>query len=250
MEKNRDRTKPHHLVLVPCHAVYRGCTASDIWSEAAWVRTRENQDRYGFKDEVALYVEHVNGGLEYAASHPDSILIFSGGQTQIAAGPISESQGYWRLAEQAEWMGHPETIARTFTEGYATDSFENLLFGIYRFFQVVGICPSKVTVVGLGLKAGRFEFHATTVSEHRADLGIPAFEFDYVSVNDVPGYVLNSGAREGEAETFQLFKTAPMGDTGPLLSKRRARDPFLIGDAYSEVRKSISRSGWRSSWED
>jgi hypothetical protein len=42
------------------------------------------------------------------------------------------------VAEAAGWYGHKDVRARTFTEDHARDSFENLLFGLCRFYELTG----------------------------------------------------------------------------------------------------------------
>jgi len=44
---------------------------------------------------------------------------------------------------------------RVTTEEFALDSYQNLLFAIARFREVVGDWPKKVTVVGYGMKRRR-----------------------------------------------------------------------------------------------
>src|SRR4030095_10801501 len=56
--------------------------------------------------EGALYLDHVRRGVTIAAQQTDSLLVFAGGQTDAAAGPRSEGQGYWLAAEHHGWFGN------------------------------------------------------------------------------------------------------------------------------------------------
>ena len=68
-------------------------------------------------------------------------------------GPLSEAASYYYLAEEKKWMSE-QMKSRVFLEEFARDSFENLLFSICRFKEVVGAYPSKVTVIGFDFKVG------------------------------------------------------------------------------------------------
>lgn len=51
-----------------------------------------------------------------AAADPAALLMFSGGQTRLAAGPRSEGLSYWVVAEAAGWFNKTQVRARAFTE--------------------------------------------------------------------------------------------------------------------------------------
>ena len=54
------------------------------------------------------------------------------------------------LLSRAARYGQPEVRGRAFTEDRARDSFENLLFGLCRFFELTGRYPEFVVVSWLG----------------------------------------------------------------------------------------------------
>ena len=58
---------------------------------------------------------------------------------------------------------------------------------------------------------------------HAAALGVLALMTQYTGVG-VPGDI--EAAVRGEQATIALFSQCPFGHEGPLLNKRRARDPF------------------------
>jgi hypothetical protein len=43
--------------------------------------------------------------VELAARDQDALLLFSGGETRKDAGPRSEAQSYWAIAESKGWFG-------------------------------------------------------------------------------------------------------------------------------------------------
>ena len=93
--------------------------------------------------------------MRITARDPKSVLVFSGGQTRRDAGPRSEGQSYWHVAEHFDWWG-TGAGARATTEEYARDSLENVLFAACRFQEVVGRYPKRVTVVSYDFKRRRF----------------------------------------------------------------------------------------------
>lgn len=72
-------------------------------------------------------VAHIKAGIEAANQDPDSLLMFSGGETRSITGPLTEGSSYFRVADAMKMWPEGSTVrARTITEEYATDSFENL----------------------------------------------------------------------------------------------------------------------------
>jgi hypothetical protein len=228
MPISRDFTR---LVIVPGHAVYVGRHANDSLDPQHW---RGTFPGYRDRDEVTLYAEHVQAGVKHASADSSSLLLFSGGQTREAAGPISEAQGYWCLADQSGWFGEATGKMQASTEEFARDSFENLLFGVYRFRAITARCPQSITVCGFTFKELRYRAHAETVLKFAAALGVDRFAFEYVGVNDPPNYIMDGpkGSREGERLTVSAFSACPLGNSGDLLEKRLGRDPFFRRNPY------------------
>ena len=89
--------------------------------------------------------------------------IYASGQTRVHAGPQSEGQSYWRIAnslihKEANDSTAMENLAtRMIVEDYARDSHENVLFSLCRFQEMTGQYPSHITVVGFEFKRKRFE---------------------------------------------------------------------------------------------
>lgn len=165
-----------HLVLVPGHAVLRD-EKLGVKSEGAW--TLETfQKGHGV---VETILEHMRTALTYVHNDPESIAIFSGGLTRPGSGVMSEGASYLRAIQLSYYfdMPSPGLEERLFSEDFARDSFENLVFSIARFFEITRTFPKKITVVGLEYKRQRF------VDLHRAAIGFPAHKFHYVGF-DVP----------------------------------------------------------------
>jgi len=119
--------------------------------------------------------------------------------------------------------------ARTVTEEYATDSFENLLFSICRFREITGSYPRKISMVSFSFKRLRFE------TLHAEALRWPLDRFDYVGV-DPPastGFDLEESSKGERNNSLQPFREDPYGcHTEILQRKRRERNPFARKAPY------------------
>jgi hypothetical protein len=200
-----------HLVLVASHAVFLG--GGDPADEQRWVLEPYQVGH------ASTFVEHVRAGLRIAAADRSALVVFSGGQTRPRAGPRSEAQSYWALAEVLGWPadGAGATVSlRATTEEHARDSYENLLFSLCRFREVTGHYPARVTVVSLPPKRARFE------DVHRAAVRYPAAQFEFVGVGP-------EGSDDNHAYERALvrdgFARDPAGCRGAIQQKRAARNP-------------------------
>ena len=66
--------------------------------------------------QVHSFIEHIQEGIAQAEADATALLLFSGGPTRKAAGPRSEAEGYWLVAEAADWWGHSHIRERAYTE--------------------------------------------------------------------------------------------------------------------------------------
>ncbi len=70
---------------------------------------------------------HIQAGIDEANRDPESLLVFSGGETRAITGPLTEGSSYFHVADAMKmWPAGGTVRARTVTEEFATDSFENL----------------------------------------------------------------------------------------------------------------------------
>lgn len=215
-----------HLILVAGHAVYVGNDRQAASNDESWVL----QDFQ--KGEPPCYIEHIRFGVELAASQPKSLLVFSGGQTRLEAGPRSEAQSYSLLADQFAWWQKTGVKNRATTEEFARDSFENLLFSIARFRECTGHYPQSIEVVSWPFKRERFDLHRQTIrwpgNPHR---------YKFHGGNN-PNDLERS--LRGEAKTLASFNEDPFGTEEQLRSKREQRNPFHQTPQYSETCPEIA----------
>jgi hypothetical protein len=214
------------LILVAGHAVYVGEDHHASSSDRSWILQ-------GFQmGEPPFYIEHIRFGVELAASQPKSLLVFSGGQTRLEAGPKSEAQSYWLLADQFAWWQQADVKNRATTEEFARDSFENFLFGIARFRECAGHYPGSVEIVSWAFKRERFDLHRQTVRWPGDDQ-----HYKYRGVNNPADL---DGTLKGEAKTLAAFKQDPFGTEEPVRSKRERRNPFKQKSIYSATCPEIA----------
>ena len=216
------------LVVVCGHAVYTAGDYSRAGEESSWYL----EDYQRVKGRAETFVEHAKVGVMEAANNPKALLVFSGGKTRKSAGSLGEGTSYWEVARANRWFGKADSVApRAFTEDFARDSLENVMFSITRFHELTGKVPRKLTVVGYEFKRDRF------VDLHRAALRFPRDRFVYVGTG-AAGTEERSAA--SEIEVRAQFKADPYGCSGELGRKRRERDPFNVGQPYSRTNPELA----------
>lgn len=261
------------LIIVPCHSIWNQFAPNtkgdnlghlpEHWFLAPF--QLEGNDHLAF-------IKHGLKAIQILAKNPSnrSIVVFSGSQTKSQAGCISEAQSYYflmrRLLEQI--FAGEDSFPKDFptdilkylidiknilllrklsleqfftslitTEEFALDSFENLLFSIYRFRQFTGEFPQDITIVGFGFKEKRFlEYHAAAID-------YPRDKIRYISVDPVPtGY--DSAKLEAyydelvhleNRNALELFSSDWYGTKTALRLKKKTRNPFKRINGYQTV---------------
>jgi hypothetical protein len=204
----------NHAVIVAGHAILR--RFDDIEADASWMLLDFQ------KGEPKHYIRHVQRGVELAAADPEALLIFSGGQSRIEAGPRSEAQSYFAIADLRGWWGAHDVSRRAITEEFARDSFENLLFGICRFREYAGGYPRHVTLVSWGFKEERFHLH-------REAIRWPRDRFAYDGPNDPDAL---DQALRAERNAIRNYTADPYSSTEMYVAKRSERNPFRRQHGY------------------
>jgi hypothetical protein len=207
------------LVLVAGHAVYVGKDfVAPERDEQWWLQDFQ-------RGEPPFYIEHIRAGVELAASQPHSLLVFAGGQTRLMAGPRSEGQSYWMLADRFSWWQKAGVCDRATTEEFGRDSLENILFGLARFRECTGHYPASMEIVGWEFKRERFDFHRQTARWPGDDQ-----HYRYHGANNPADL---TGALRGEARAMAAFRQDPFATEGELLEKRIHRNPFRRQNPYA-----------------
>ncbi|KAL3513824.1 hypothetical protein ACH5RR_026541 [Cinchona calisaya] len=207
-------SKLRNLVMVAGHSVYTSSSCEKVDREDAWFL--ESYQKH--KGQAATFVSHIEKGVEITGNDDAALLLFSGGETRKDAGPRSEAQSYWIVAESKGWFGKQEVRWRALTEEHARDSFENLLFSVCRFRELTGNYPHNITVVGYDFKEERF------VNLHRSAIRFPDTKFFYSGTPS--SQTSREAALKGEELVRTQFHDDPYGCLGSLRRKKLGRDPF------------------------
>ncbi|KAL8171935.1 hypothetical protein V2J09_023739 [Rumex salicifolius] len=208
-------SKLKNLVMVAGHSIYTSSSCGKFNKEESWFL--ESYQKH--PGQAATFIDHIKEGVETAAKDGASLLLFSGGETRKDAGPRSEAQSYWLVADSNGWFGTQESVKqRALTEEHARDSFENLLFSVCRFRELTGTYPQNLTVVSYDFKEERF------ANLHRSAIGFPESRFNYVGTP--ASATAKESSKKGEALVRAQFEKDPYGCIGSLYRKKLRRDPF------------------------
>lgn len=191
-----------HLIIVPGHSVINidafGSGRED--SDRAW-KLLDYQEKQGLPKIIA---SHIETAINISKSDVKSMLLFSGGQTRVDAGPISEGLSYYMYSKIMGWL-EDDLLDRVNVEEYATDSFENLIFSVCRFKELAGVYPSRITIVGFDFKKKRYE------TLHRAAIGFPESAFRYIGIKPDSAAFDHDLAESGESKTYSSFQSKMYG---------------------------------------
>lgn len=214
------------LIIVAGHAVYTGeklGSIGDVENEKNWLL--ESYQR----GQVSSFVGHIKRGVEEVVNDTEAMLIFSGGVTRRGAGLISEGESYWRVAGVVAGDVWGKVKGRCVSEEFARDSWENLLFSVCRFRQIVGVYPKRVKVVSFEFKRRRF------VDVHRKALRFPRGSFGFVGL-DLMSESGKMGIGAGEKlNAFGPYKGDLYGCRSRILKeKKMKRNPFIRYHPYPQ----------------
>lgn len=181
----------NHLVIVPCHGAYRAPDFRAYQRDDSW-GFEPDQRGHGLPNTIA---RHIKRAIEIGEQDAAAVVIFSGGQTRHDSAARSEAQSYMDVALANDFPGAAALLGdtqaapaekvvaparrRMYTEEHARDSYENVLFGLCRFFEATGRWPKRITVVGFEYKRRRF------IDLHRVAVRWPLSAFEYLGIDPV-----------------------------------------------------------------
>lgn len=93
--------KLRNLVMVAGHSVYTSSSCGKVDQEDSWFL--ESYQKH--PGQAATFLAHIQEGVGIVAKDEEALLLFSGGETRKDAGPRSEAQSYWAVAESKGWFG-------------------------------------------------------------------------------------------------------------------------------------------------
>ncbi|KAH0341682.1 release factor, partial [Aureobasidium melanogenum] len=207
------------LVVVCCHAI---CTnSSNPYQESNWLLKpfQRSNASTGKPGEHETFLLHIQAGVN-ALRRAETVLVFSGAKTERDA-LSSEADSYRNILVHC--FGDSDIVQQAMTDGRilcedaATDSYQNLLFSLIKYYEVKGKWPRMITVITHSFKEARFlECHADAICWPSEKIRVQGLNppFPLSELREVQGL---------EKETLDLFKADPHGVYAPLSSKRSAR---------------------------
>src|ERR1700760_2850405 len=126
------------LIIVCAHAIFHGSdpTRADHWALQPFQRAHGSKP-----SEHYTFIRHIDESLRILNNSPtgDNLIVFTGGATNSSPANLSEAQGYmniatWLLSRSSALPS--DLLQHAATEEYATDTFQNILFSILKFYQI------------------------------------------------------------------------------------------------------------------
>jgi hypothetical protein len=240
-----------HLIIVAGHAVFQGNDYTVMDKENDWLLLDYQ------KGQLETMLGHLRVGLRLLAEDPQSLLLFSGGQTRATAGHRSEGSvcrfpwknnmsndvcnyiafSYWMYAQTHGYI-LPVDEERVQLEEYALDSFENVLFSLCRFQELTGRYPRNVTVVSYNFKRARF------LQLHRAALKFPEESFRFIGLDPPFTFVEVRpplpGLGNAASNNFIMDEDMQQGSNEERLDEEKREEPFSK-DPVSEENHTLSQ---------
>ena len=224
------------LIVVCCHAIWVGEPETDAFGlenlEDGWlIESFQN-------GETSTFIKHIQAGLDILRNNESAILVFSGGATKPNRTKLTEAGTYGQFVLQNEPPDFHNISDRIFTEDFATDSFQNILFSLLGYPRFVHECynhrpglfagtataqldipfsPQQLIVIGHEFKKARFE-----------ELHLPALRyptdpsrFMYIGIDPPFEEHKMQEIKDGDAKRgYGVWKDDLYG-TGPVLAQKR-----------------------------
>lgn len=112
----------------------------------------------GKPGEHETFLLHIQAGVN-ALRRAETVLVFSGAKTERDA-PSSEADSYRNILVHC--FGDSDVVQQAMTDGRilcedaATDSYQNLLFSLIKYYEVKGKWPRMISVITHSFKEARF----------------------------------------------------------------------------------------------
>ena len=140
--------------------VYALCLLSNPYEESSWLLKpfqRSNLST-GKPGEHETFLLHIQAGVN-ALRREGTVLVFSGAKTERDA-PSSEAASYLNVLMQcfgeSDFVQQAMADGRILCEDAATDSYQNLLFSLVKYYEVEEAWPHMITVITHAFKENRF----------------------------------------------------------------------------------------------
>ncbi|CAD0012648.1 unnamed protein product, partial [Aureobasidium pullulans] len=182
---------------------------------------------------------HIQAGAN-TLRRAETVLVFSGAKTERDA-PLSEADSYRTVLMQC--FGESDVVQRAIADGRivcedaATDSYQNLLFSLIKYYEIKSKWPQMITVITHSFKEARFlpqECHADAIRWPGDRIRVQGINppFPLLELRDV---------QRLEKQTLDLFEKDPHGANAPLSTKRVARQWLSDVDILRDIPNSSVR---------
>jgi hypothetical protein len=247
------------LIVVCCHAIWVGESESDAFGlenvENGWLI---ESFQHG---ETSTFIKHTQAGLDVLRTNENAILVFSGGATKPNRTKLTEAGTHREFVVQNEPDDFHTNSDRIFTEDFATDSFQNILFSLLGYPRFVHECynhrfgllpdaatvqfevplsPRQLIVIGHEFKKARFE-----------ELHLPALRyptdpsrFMYIGIDPPFEEQKMQEIKDGDAKRgYGVWKDDLYG-IGPVLAQKR------VARGWTRERMEDLAKTWRETLID
>lgn len=261
---------PTRLIIVPCHSVWKFGTQTTESPFSSKYEFGETADQwvlapfqYEGNDHLSFIAHSLRAIVELMKDLKNNVVIFSGSQTKVELGPMSEAQSYYyltykiinafiknkpmpdcfqmeiipllkQIVDLFEQQPDEFTLSSLFvpnlitTEEFALDSFDNLLYSIARFKETTTLYPDYITVCGFGFKEERFlQFHSKAIDFPIDRINCISYgpNPNYNTKDEIDKYFTNLKKAENK-NALSLFAKDWYGTCDPLLNKKVSRNLY------------------------
>jgi hypothetical protein len=151
----RLRLSVYSVSIIHTHCPFN----SNPYEESSWLLKpfQRSNSSTGKPGEHETFLLHVQAGVN-ALRREGTVLVFSGAKTEHA--PLSEAASYQNILLQC--FGESDLVQRAMSDGRilceeaATDSYQNLLFSLIKYYEVQEEWPQMITVITHAFKENRF----------------------------------------------------------------------------------------------
>jgi hypothetical protein len=135
--------------------LYRNARDETSWLLKPFQKSDVSTGKPGEHETFLLHI-HAGASALYRAG---TVLVFSGARTDRDAS-MSEAESYrdvlLRTLGDTDIVQHAMSVGRILCEDASTDSYQNLLFSIIKYYEIQGEWPQMITVITHSFKEARF----------------------------------------------------------------------------------------------
>jgi DUF218 domain len=154
------------LIIVCGHAVFHG---TDPRLEEHWALQSFQRASASKPSEHLTFLRHIEESIAIVNNSKEghNLIVFSGAATNTSHPAVSEAEGYLKAAEWLVSQRFSQSSAplqpHFAIEEHATDTFQNVLFSILKFYDLKQTYPTEIVVVTHAFKSQRIALHLDAI---------------------------------------------------------------------------------------